>query len=192
MQYQSLLTDISTINQATQQVVSRSINQALTLRNWLIGAYIFEYEQQGVDRATYGGQLIDRLMVDLKQRGLTGLARSNLKSFRQFALAYPQFADEVILSTLIQGSKLNLLPISQPVAGQLTESPEPAPGSLFDGSRLNFPMLQSRIADQPRLDWQDAGYYQQLIQQLSWTHLLEIARLEDALKRAFYELEAVK
>jgi predicted nuclease of restriction endonuclease-like (RecB) superfamily len=192
MQYQSLLTDISTINQATQQVVSRSINQALTLRNWLIGAYIFEYEQQGVDRATYGGQLIDRLMVDLKQRGLTGLARSNLKSFRQFALAYPQFADEVILSTLIQGSKLNLLPISQPVAGQLTESPEPPPGLLFDGSRLNFPMLQSRIADQPRLDWQDAGYYQQLIQQLSWTHLLEIARLEDALKRAFYELEAVK
>jgi chemotaxis receptor (MCP) glutamine deamidase CheD len=81
MQYQSLLTDISTINQATQHVVSRSINQALTLMNWLIGAYIFEYEQQGVDRAKYGSQLIDTLIADLKQRGFTGLARTNLKSF---------------------------------------------------------------------------------------------------------------
>jgi hypothetical protein len=156
MQYQSLLTDISTINQATQHVVSRSINQALTLRNWLIGAYIFEYEQQGVDRANYGSKLIDTLIADLKQRGFTGLARSNLKSFRQFALAYPQFADEAILLTLIQSSKLNLVAIGQPLAGQLTESPELALELVFDGAGLHFPMLQSRISAQPRLDWQDA------------------------------------
>jgi predicted nuclease of restriction endonuclease-like (RecB) superfamily len=192
MQYQSLLTDISTINQASQQVVSRSINHALTLRNWLIGAYIFEYEQQGVDRANYGSQLIDTLIADLKQRGITGLARSSLKSFRQFALAYPQLSDEGILSALIQGSKLNLFPIGQPLAGQLPEALETSPGLLVDGSRLSFPMLQSRIPDQLRLEWQDASYYQRLIQQLSWTHLLEIARIEDSLKRAFYELEAVK
>jgi predicted nuclease of restriction endonuclease-like (RecB) superfamily len=192
MQYQSLLTDISTINQATQHVVSRSINQALTLRNWLIGAYIFEYEQQGVDRANYGSKLIDTLIADLKQRGFTGLARSNLKSFRQFALAYPQFADEAILSTLIQSSKLNLVVIGQPLAGQLTESPELSLELVFDGAGLHFPMLQSRISAQPRLDWQDASYYQHLLQRLSWTHLLEIVRIEDTLKRAFYELEAVK
>lgn len=35
------------LNKAQQQV-----NTALTIRNWLIGFYIVEYEQRGSDRAT--------------------------------------------------------------------------------------------------------------------------------------------
>lgn len=32
-----------------------------TLRNWLIGCYIVEYEQKGCDRAKYGDRLLKRL-----------------------------------------------------------------------------------------------------------------------------------
>ena len=31
--------------------VSRTVNTTLTLRNWLIGSYIRDYEQHGADRA---------------------------------------------------------------------------------------------------------------------------------------------
>lgn len=35
---------------------SRAVNISLTLRNWLIGCYIVEYEQQGTDRRSLAGQ----------------------------------------------------------------------------------------------------------------------------------------
>ncbi len=40
---------------------SRAINANLTLRNWLIGLHIVEYEQRGTDCAEYGDRLIERL-----------------------------------------------------------------------------------------------------------------------------------
>lgn len=40
---------------------SKQVDTALTLRNWLIGYYIAEYELNGADRAEYGAKLIDRL-----------------------------------------------------------------------------------------------------------------------------------
>ena len=38
-----------------------AVNVALTLRNWLIGFYIAEYQLHGADRANYGEQLIPQL-----------------------------------------------------------------------------------------------------------------------------------
>jgi hypothetical protein len=57
---------------------------------------------------------------------------------------------------------------------------------------LSFPSLQSRSEAEPPLQWQDARYYQKLFATLSWSHLLELCRISDRLKRTFYELEAVK
>jgi hypothetical protein len=39
----------------------RAVNLILTLRNWLIGFYIAEYEQKGTDRAEYGARLLENL-----------------------------------------------------------------------------------------------------------------------------------
>jgi hypothetical protein len=33
---------------------SKQVNSVYTMRNWLIGHYIVEYEQHGEDRAAYG------------------------------------------------------------------------------------------------------------------------------------------
>ena len=57
---------------------------------------------------------------------------------------------------------------------------------------MSFPSLAARHAQQPAFPWQDSGYYAQLFHTLSWSQLLELARLDDPLKRAFYELECVK
>ena len=65
-------------------------NTALTLRNWLIGCYLFEYEQNGQDRAEYGERLLSKLAATLRQQSIKGLSETNLKLFRQFYVAYPQ------------------------------------------------------------------------------------------------------
>lgn len=41
-----------------QGCAMKAINQMATLRNWLIGCYIVEYEQNGSDRAKYGDRLL--------------------------------------------------------------------------------------------------------------------------------------
>lgn len=56
--YDRLLDNIGYVNGSTQAALVRAVNQALTLRNWLVGAYIVEYEQDGEDRAAYGEALV--------------------------------------------------------------------------------------------------------------------------------------
>ncbi|MFA4815626.1 MAG: DUF1016 N-terminal domain-containing protein [Candidatus Gracilibacteria bacterium] len=68
----------------------KQVNVALTLRNWLIGYYIVEYEQNGTDRAEYGKALINSLSAKLKQRNLKGFSEIALRLNRSFYLAYPQ------------------------------------------------------------------------------------------------------
>ena len=50
---------IKAINSATTQLQGRAaapVNQALVLRNWMVGAWIVEFEQTGKDRAKYGAR----------------------------------------------------------------------------------------------------------------------------------------
>ena len=42
-----------------------------TMRNWLIGYYIVEYEQHGKDRAEYGTQLLKKLEERVNRKGMT-------------------------------------------------------------------------------------------------------------------------
>ncbi len=58
-----------------------------TLRNWLIGCYIVEYEQKGSDRAKYGDRLLKRLEESVNTRGLN---ETLFKNSRRFYLLYPQ------------------------------------------------------------------------------------------------------
>src|SRR5262249_6438815 len=42
------------------------------------------------------------------------------------------------------------------------------------------------------LDWQDDAYFRRLFHELPWAHFIELLRMDDPLKRAFYEIEALK
>jgi glycosyltransferase involved in cell wall biosynthesis len=60
----SVLTDaISRIDRELTAQAARAVNASLTLRNWLIGYYIAEYELHGADRAQYGERLLESLAV---------------------------------------------------------------------------------------------------------------------------------
>jgi hypothetical protein len=75
---------------------AQAVNQALVLRNWLIGAHLVEFEQSGEDRASYGEQLLSNLAGDLRVKGLKGLGISMLKNCRQFYRIYPQIRQSLI------------------------------------------------------------------------------------------------
>ena len=67
----------------------QAVNLALTLRNWLVGYHIVEYEQHGSDRAQYGERLLDELAHDLRRRIGRGFTKRYLEMFRQFYRQYP-------------------------------------------------------------------------------------------------------
>lgn len=61
-----------------------------TMRNWLIGYYIVEFEQHGKDRAEYGTQLLKKLEERVNRKGLT---RNTFQSSRNFYRIYPQMIE---------------------------------------------------------------------------------------------------
>ena len=68
---------------------SRAVNMSLTLRNWLIGMHIYEYEQGGADRAKYGQHLLARLSQALEKKKIRGADIRALTHYRRFYLTYP-------------------------------------------------------------------------------------------------------
>jgi hypothetical protein len=163
MDYEKLLGEIANVQTTAKAIVAKSIDSTLTLRNWAIGAYIIEYEQNGEDRAAYGSKLMAKLAADFKKQGIKGLSSRNLKNFRQFAITYPNIASDRIAPTLFFTDSTE---IRQTVSAE-SENVSPQ----------LFPSLQERAEQEPRLPWQNEEYYQRLLASLSWSHLLELTRL---------------
>jgi hypothetical protein len=79
MNFQLLVNTIQQTHSTLQQSALKSVNRHLTIRNWLVGFYIVEFEQNGEDRAKYGERLVDELALSIN---LKGLGARNLKLFR--------------------------------------------------------------------------------------------------------------
>ena len=92
MNFETLANQIDTIQHTLQAQAAHAVNLALTSRNWLIGYYIVEFEQNGEDRAAYGEQLLKKLESRLNTKGLTA---RRFREFRQLYLAYPQLKSPV-------------------------------------------------------------------------------------------------
>ncbi len=82
---------------AIQQVHSQSavqaikaVNVSLTMRNWIIGMYISEYELDGSDRAEYGERLFSELSNKLKLLNVAGTGRRQLYNYLAFYRTYPE------------------------------------------------------------------------------------------------------
>ena len=52
-------------------MLSHGLLRIHSMRNWLIGYYIVEFEQHGKDRAEYGAQLLKKLEAKVNRKGLT-------------------------------------------------------------------------------------------------------------------------
>jgi len=90
MNFDALVHSIGELHDHLHAQATKAINVSLTLRNWLIGAYIVEFEQRGDDRAAYGEHLLERLADDLERLSIPTCDRRRLSSYRLFFLTYPQ------------------------------------------------------------------------------------------------------
>jgi len=87
--FDRLVDALAAVQAKARDAAARSIDEILTLRNWLIGAWIVAYEQEGADRARYGQGLIDALAAAFKGRGVQGLSGRKFRKYRQIALTWP-------------------------------------------------------------------------------------------------------
>ena len=51
MNYPALIASIADAHAEARRGLAGAVNRHLVLRNWLIGAYLVEFEQKGEDRA---------------------------------------------------------------------------------------------------------------------------------------------
>ena len=93
--FESLATTIKQTNSFFLDKVQRQVNTALTLRNWIIGYYIVEYEQSGKDRSEYGLGLFKAIAKRLIKMEVKSLQERNLYLCRDFYRAYPQILQTV-------------------------------------------------------------------------------------------------
>lgn len=77
------------------QKAQKQVNTSHTLRNWMVGLYIVEYEQNGRDRAQYGSGLFKAIANRLAEKGVKSLQERNLYLCRDFYVAYPQILQTV-------------------------------------------------------------------------------------------------
>jgi predicted nuclease of restriction endonuclease-like (RecB) superfamily len=90
MDFDALVHTIADLHHRFQTEAVKAVNISLTLRNWMIGFSVKEYEQAGEDRATYGSRLFEQLSHRLRERVDLSYHPRELRRCRQFYEAYPQ------------------------------------------------------------------------------------------------------
>ena len=81
---------VQQLHDSAYSATVKAINRFATIRNYVIGFYIVEYEQHGNDRAKYGERLLKRLTERVNKRGIN---ETLLKNCRRFYSTYPQIKD---------------------------------------------------------------------------------------------------
>lgn len=163
MDFDKLVQTLIQLEDGFRLETGRAVNQYMTVRNWLMGFYIVEFEQNGADRAQYGTKVLENLAKSINRKGLSF---RNLKLYRQFYQTYKQLAlhaFEIVehlsigqTSAQFQTTNNQIITIGQPSAQSFTTAPE---------------LLLSR---------------------LSFSHLTLLMQFDDPLKRAFYEIESIR
>jgi predicted nuclease of restriction endonuclease-like (RecB) superfamily len=137
--FAELIASIQTTHRELAAQAGRAINISLTLRNWLIGCYIAEYELKGQDRATYGAKLLPLLAQALGQRGVVRSEERELRRYRQFYQTYPQIRETLPPETLQR--------LPTPAAADTVSRMQNATTLLTDGQTLLTRFSFSHIAE---------------------------------------------
>ena len=214
MNFNKLITNLRDLDGSLKSHVKQSANIGLTLRNWFVGAYIVEFEQNGEERAEYGANLLPKIAANIEIKGLN---RSNLEFCRRLFISYPLISQTVSgeSSTLIQqtlsvelNSILSAIPqtLSAESQNHLSsrdlKTPQTPSGELktdipqalsveFNTEEALHPEKGQTVSDfSERPDF--AIPVEGLLQKISFSHFVELLRLDDPLQRAFYEIECIK
>ena len=163
--FNDLSESIIQTHQSAQYSAIKAVNQMATLRNWLIGCYIVEYEQKGSDRAKYGDRLLKRLEERVNTKGLNETLFRNSRTFYKL---YPQI-----------GELFEIGAMSHKLAGKIHPT---ASDELENGILEIHPTPSDELMTPPKM----------IIERLPFSHIREIMTQDDPLARFFYETECIK
>ena len=114
--FDDLVGAVRHVHQFSYHAAVKAINRYATMRNWLIGFFIVEYQQKGKDRAAYGQRLLKSLEERLQTRGLNVTLFQNS---RLFYACYPQVAElfqiRIQPSVLVESEKMDTQQAIQPM-----------------------------------------------------------------------------
>lgn len=174
--FEGLYNTVTRVDKAFADNTAKAINKNLTARNWLIGFYIINYEQNGNDRAKYGARTLQNLAERLNSKSLS---YRNLKLYRQFFLEFPSLAKPIYDYVILEfGPKQTQMPsISYCL-------------STDNNSSINKFQIGQPADAQLDFELRIPGHV--LFNRLSFSHLTLIMAKENPLARIFYEHEAIK
>lgn len=166
LSFEQLASKLILIDEQTKQTAVNSVNKMITLRNWLHGAYIVEYEQHGCDRAQYGDRLIERLAERMKDRRIN---TTLLKWSRKLYLTYPSIQEAIIKSATLS----HFLP--------------ELPSEYIRTTTVELKDEKSATVSHQFITPADT-----LVSRLSFSHLKELLAIDDPMVRFFYETECIR
>ena len=198
--FTQLENSICKLNDVFEENTAKAINRNITARNWLIGFYIVNYEQNGKDRAKYGEKTLQRLAENLNKKSLS---YRNLKLYRQFFSEF-KFLQEPIFDYVLHEFRAEETIIDHlylPFNWAISDCP-------ITNNNSNLAITDRQIQE-VNSNWADTvcpigqkNYHhlppdlqlppERLFKCLSFSHFSLIMTVENPLGRVFYELETIK
>lgn len=170
--FENLSETLLNLNKVFEEDTAKAINRNITARNWLIGYYIVNYEQNGNDRAEYGKQIIKKLSEKLNKKSLS---YRNLQLYKKFYLEFKCLQNPIKTYVLEEfKSEQNLISYNDFKLENKNEIKDCA---------INDCTIQNNDISIPA---------DILFKNLSFTHFSLLFALENPLARTFYELETIK
>ena len=174
LNFENLSETLLNLNKVFEDGTAKAINRNITARNWLVGYYIVNYEQNGKDRAEYGEKIIRKLADRLNKKSLS---YRNLQLYKQFYLEFKVLESPIktyILDefkseeTLISNANLNIIE-------EKSDSKDSANSvcTIQDNKEIHIPA-------------------ELLFKNISYSHFTLIMGVENPLARTFYEIETIK
>ncbi|MCD4694641.1 MAG: PDDEXK nuclease domain-containing protein [Bacteroidales bacterium] len=159
-----------------RKYVSRRINYAQIVSNWLIGQMIVEDEQKGKHSAEYGKLVIEYLSKELLSEFGSGYSDTNLQYFRRFYLLYR---------------------IPYAVSGELQKGKVEIPHAVRTELEQNYMKNRHAMSDEFKSNSliniiEDTSHPLTAIVSLnlSWTHYRILLKVDNDAARNFYMKEA--
>lgn len=170
MNFEQLATIITDTHQQLQQSAVKAVNQRLTVRNWLIGFYIVEFEQNGDDRAAYGEQLLKNLEQRINQKALSVTL---FQWSRKFYLLYPRF------NLLIKHSFMLICET-------------PSHKLIVNEEKQIYETLSHKLQNIENEDNDENIPAEKLLSSISFSHFIELMKIDNPVKRLYYEMLTIQ
>ena len=89
LNFGELVRGIRRVDRQMSIQAGRAVNTTLTLRNWMIGLHISEFELKGADRAAYGENLFAEQARRLTEHNVSNCNRRQLYRYMRLYRVYP-------------------------------------------------------------------------------------------------------